>query len=76
MSLIPEDNTHAHINLMFSLRGFSICCLHKTNSNFSVCCLLLSVTFSTRECGVGPVPPTYLKTFSFQIVVMFLLGHR
>lgn len=77
MCLIPEDNTHAHINLnMFSLRGFSECCLRKTDSNFSVCCLLLSVMFSTRECSVGPVPLTYLKTFSFQIVVMILLGHH
>lgn len=75
MSLIPEDNTHAHINLsMFSLRWFSVCCLRKTDSNFSVCCLHPSVMFSTGECSVGPVPLTYLKTFSFQIVVMFLLG--
>lgn len=57
MTLIPEDNSHAHINLsIFSLRGFSLCCLRKTDSNFSVCRLHPSVTISTRECGVRPVP--------------------
>lgn len=77
MTLIPEDNSHAHINLsIFSLRGFSLCCLRKTNSNFSVCRLHPSVTISTRECGVRPVPLTYLKPFSFQIAVMFLLGRH